>query len=233
MKMIFRLNLIIFLVFLGVAFFGFKHVKFLENKVENLRIAIENLKNTNSTKQNPIINPMQSENNFDELYGEMTNWKLYINKKYNYSFRYPEGLKYSSNEFATDPEISYSVYTYPETGADLHVEVVEPKNYKKGSDLYNKVLLDLKNYAEEIWHLNTTKANADKIVTPLKLIRFVDKDAYQFSVNHDFRTFAGGYLLKAEYVYIFVENHGIKFMIWFPKENEGAQKILNTFQFLN
>jgi hypothetical protein len=166
---------------------------------------------------------------------ETRSWLTFTNKKYNYSFKHPQGSSVGSNQFATGEEEAFNV-SLSINKTRFNVEAQDPTMYSNSPTTIKTMKLPLKEFAQEIWKQNKEDTNSNiqnKEVGQISQTTVGGKMAYQFTLTGSYYNERGGYVLEKKYIYLFVENKGLNFMIWLPAEDPTAGQILGTFKFIN
>lgn len=171
-----------------------------------------------------------------------TDWKLFNNTKYNYSFSYPPETMVTTefNEIPGGAEQSdriivltinkESIFNVQVRNSEMYLNAPPESKYK---DIVN---LDLKTFTERIWDYNkyiekSPFLTEEKKVGEISKTTINGKDAYQFSLSASYDDWEGGYVLEQTYLYTFItDEKGNKFVIWFPLDNKMAPQILESFK---
>ncbi len=179
----------------------------------------------------PISNNQQPAPKTDETKG----WSIFTNKKYNYNFKHPQGSSVGSNQFATNEEGAFNVSLHSNK-TRFNVEAQDPEISSDRPATIKTMKLPLKEFVQEIWKQNKEDANPNiqnKEVGQISQTTVSGKLAYQFTLIGSYHDERGGYVLDNKYLYLFVENKGLNFMIWMPVDDSTAGQILGTFKFIN
>ncbi len=159
-------------------------------------------------------------------------WLTFTNKKYGYSFNHPQISFVESNEFTTDENEAFSVY-WSGNKTNFNVEV---QGYSGDPAAIKVTKLPLKEFVQEIWRENKEYINpngVNKEVGQISQTTIGGKVVYQFTLTGEFHTENASYSLSKKYRYLFMENNGLKFMVWLPEEDVTAKTILESFKFIN
>jgi len=120
----------------------------------------------------------------------------------------------------------------------FHVEAQDTEMYLNGPGraISETMKLPLKDFVQEIWRQNKEDKNPyikNKEVGEISNTTVGGKIAYQFTLTDSYHDERGGYSLEKKYLYHFVENNGLNFMIWFPMDDTTSSVILKSFKFIN
>lgn len=165
---------------------------------------------------------------------ETQGWLVFTNKKYNYSFKHPQGSSVWSNQYATDEDEAFNVYLSSKQ-TRFHVETQDPEMYSNSPAVIKTMKLPLKEFAQEIWKQNKEDTNPNiqnKEVGQISQTTVGGKLAYQFTLTGSYHDERGGYVLEKKYLYLFVENNGLNFMTWLPADDSTARTILESLKFI-
>lgn len=162
------------------------------------------------------------------------NWSTYVNKKYGYSFKHPQESGVGSRE---QPGGDESELTHVSFGL-FNVEAQDPELLWDGVDpiILKTMKLPIKEFTQEIWKQNkedTNSSNQYKEVGQISQSTVGGNIAYQFTLTGSFDGMMGGYVLNQKYLYLFVENKGLNYIIWFPPYYNTERAILESFKFTN
>lgn len=166
---------------------------------------------------------------------ETQGWLIFTSKKYNYSFKHPQGSSVGSNQYATDNDEAFNV-SLSSNKTRFNVEAQDPEMYSGSPTVINTMKLPLKEFAQEIWRENKEDTNPNiqnKEVGQISQTIVGGKVAYQFTLTGSYYDERGGYVLEKKYLYLFVENNGLNFMVWLPADDSTARTILESFKFIS
>ncbi len=167
---------------------------------------------------------------------EISNWKIFSNVKYGYSFKYPAEADVvgcgMDVEASTTEEIAVAM---PDGSGNFGVF----RDTKELPFLYpfDSTRLDIEQIAKKSWQINSSDKNPNtpnKKVGPITKTIVAGKEAYQYSVTESFsRNENGdGQVLYRKYKYIFTSDGvGNKFILFLPIGDIVAEQILQTFRF--
>jgi hypothetical protein len=224
------LVIVVIVIFVGVAaYFLFTQLA-PANEMPSVQVPITSPTPISNNQQQPLV-AQQASPRTDETQG----WLTFTNKKYNYSFHYPQGSSVGSNQFATSEEEAFNV-SLSSDKTHFHVEAQDPAMYSNSPATMKMMELPLKEFTQEIWNQNKKDMDSNiqnKEVGQISQTTVGGKAAYQFTLTGSYHDERGGYVLEKKYTYLFVENKGLNFIIWLPTDESTTGKILETFQFIN
>lgn len=179
---------------------------------------------------------------------EAGDWETFTNKKYGYSFKYPDGMSPYSDVWVPAEEsplietIIFHKMTPEYQGPEyvqrlFSVEAHDPKVHYKGSPFLKTISLPLLQFAQEIWDINKneegpTERRRIKKVGHLTETTLDNHRAFKFSLTATYGDARGGYVLDEEYTYFLTEKGGIKYIIRFPSQGQIFKTMLSTFKFV-
>lgn len=166
------------------------------------------------------------------------NWKLYIDNTYGFSFRYPTNYALEFNKVASGAATLTTIYDNSTTQVDtpkFKVEVQDLKNFGQSAVTSRAIIQKpLQEFVTTKWDYNkaaTDSAYPNKTISAISQTTVDGKTAYQFSVTGKYQDDHVAEKLSEEYLFIFTENAGYKYKIWFPKSDPIDNQILKTIIF--
>jgi hypothetical protein len=170
---------------------------------------------------------------------ETENWKIHIDSSYKYSFRYPTNYALDFNKVASGSPTLTTLYNNSGIQVDTpkyKVEVQDIKNIGLSDVTARNILqLSLEDYVNKKWEYNKTASDAavpDKKVSAIKETMVDGKRAFQFSVSGKYVDEQVSEKLSEEYTFVFTEQNGHKYKIWYPKSDTVYNQVFNTFTFI-
>jgi hypothetical protein len=211
----------------------------LINKTKVYQITLTPVTAENTQLLNDMLSSIKLLNIEDD---ELAGWKTYTDTKYKYTFRYPLALDLVFTK-ATQGALPHLVHLSDpknpstSTSGTLSIEAQDPTIVGQ-SDVTSRTImgLSLQKFVNEKWKLNiddttvTSPLKSVGFVTPIKLAGI---DGYSFTVIGQWKDDRQIYSLPSEHIYEFVENKGMKFMLWHPTSSASAQfkQVRDTFSF--
>ncbi len=174
----------------------------------------------------------------EELPDVTESWLLYADSIYGFSFKYPTTYIVESLKTATSTPTYIMAYDNTKTQVDTSkwkIEVQDPKNFGQSAVTSRDLLkLSLEEYVNKKWEYNkaaTDSAYPKRTVGPIQTITLNGKAAYQFTVTDKYVDDHVSEKLNEEVVFIFTENAGYKYKIWYPKSNGSYRQVTDTLVF--
>jgi hypothetical protein len=191
--------------------------------------------------QQAQVNNGQNQTNQNPQQTNTTNWKVYSNTQYRYSFKYPNESSWSVTiPGPSNLSLEKSTEVVVSSGSNL-VFYVDARDTSliSSQNIAPKMAqvwrLSLKDYAQKIWQDNKDSVKSStKQVSNLEEINLDGKKAYRFILTESYVSddIDGGYSLSGKNVYVVAENNGVKLLIHYPESSMG-NSIFSTFKLTN
>lgn len=160
-------------------------------------------------------------------------WKAFSNTEYKYAFKFPDAYLVKSNDHRIDTTIVRDIGVFSENNKQIfHVLAQDPKIFNEPS---------LKEFAEKTWKINRENDNPyiSSEISDMSQARVGGKTAYQFNLRGVFTFFAGNFDTPGgetgtgkNDLYVITASSDQKFIIIIDTDDMIAQKILETFTFV-
>jgi hypothetical protein len=165
------------------------------------------------------------------------NWQIAVDNNYGFTFKYPLTYGLDHGKSATISALTM-VFDADKTQVDapeFRIEVQDARNLGQ-SDYTSKNLLNLPldQYVNKKWGYakNASDAAVPNITTSALMQTIISgKLAYQFNVSGEYSDDRGTERLNTKYLYVFTQNAGYKYKIWFPEGDIIFNQILKTLTF--
>jgi hypothetical protein len=166
-------------------------------------------------------------------------WPVHVDTPYKFSFRYPTLYSIEYNKVASGSPTLTSVYDNAKINLDaprFKIEVQDIRNFGQSAVTSRQILqLPLIQYVDKKWEYNkiaTDAAIPNRTIGPIKQTAVDGKTAYSFTVSGKYIDDHTQEILSGSYTFVFTENNGYKYKIWFPSNDTIETQIFNTFIFL-
>ncbi len=166
-------------------------------------------------------------------------WPVHVDTPYKFSFRYPALYSIEHNKVASGSPTLTSVYDNSKINLDaprFKIEVQDIRNFGQSAVTSRQILqLPLVQYVDKKWEYNkiaTDAAIPNRTIGPIKQTAVDGKIAYSFTVSGKYIDDHTQEVLSGTYTFVFAENNGYKYKIWFPSNDTVETQIFNTFLFL-
>ncbi len=174
----------------------------------------------------------------DELPDITDSWTLYADAAYGFSFRYPTTFTTDSPKVASGSPTQIMAFDKTKIQVDTtkwKIEVQDPKNFGQSAVTSRDLLkLSLEDYVNKKWEYNKAASDAaypKRKIGPIQTVTIGGKAAYQFTVTDKYVDDHMSEKLSEEFLFIFTENGGYKYKIWYPKANTTYEQITDTVTF--
>ena len=166
-------------------------------------------------------------------------WPIHVDNNYKFSFRNPTNYIVEYGKVSTGSPYLTMVYDNSKIILDaprFKIEVQDIKNFGQSAITSREILqLPLNQFVDKKWEYNknaTDSAIPNRIIGPIKQTAVDGKVAYSFTVTGKYIDDHTQEILSSEYTFVFTENNGYKYKIWFPTNDTTETQIFNTFKFL-
>lgn len=168
---------------------------------------------------------------------DTSNWVTFEDKELGISYKHP--VDCWQNWAGPGTNYTVSVSCAPGTFIGYSEVPTSFPNYNNGN------IIDLKEIAEIYYHLNKEikdyKIPTDRILTDVEKVEINGTEAYQFIIDSasyfpcedDYTKSCGGGTMDGVHIDIFISNGSKNIKIGTIINDNIAQKIINTFQFIN
>ena len=123
----------------------------------------------------------------------------------------------------------------PGYGTLLQISTDRYYKFHDTDENMNTDLITLKSFAENVYESQVNDVNpnfsGDRTGSFTKTV-FAGEEAYSFTLNGHFTSLSGGYLITGTHTYVITEYNGTKFIIHYPVSDTIAQKVVNSFEFM-
>ncbi len=233
------ITIVIALALAGVGYYYLdkQHQKELQSIKSNQDSTVSETRDTTSdqsTNSETGNNTQESSDNNDADNNnpqDTSSWKIYSNKTYGFSFKYPSDKELSSIGLSSDD------LDYPEQqildGDNLIFKInyltIDDYRDSGNTDLFQ---LPIKEFAQEYYNFTAANKNFDdNQIGKITSVKIGAENGYSFTTTTGFDGPWGGSSENRQSTHVFLENNIDKIVITYPTGDNTAETILSTLIF--